>query len=258
MAGELLAQSSDRHGAVVRWITLHTAEGPEDEFPSRPDLDAGSARDLLRFFQGKTDRSCHAIADDDVLLDGLVPYDRAAWTLRNGNPNSDNLEMCGLASWSRAEWLTHRPMLTIAARWIRARCAARGITPRRLSVAQVAGRSARGYIDHWTYTQATHDGTHWDCGANFPWDVFGALVNGGDDMPDPADLWSYPITNPDSGARITAANRLLDVERRVLITQTGVGQLAGQLAAVSAKLDRLLAFPVGQAPEPTDPQPPTA
>lgn len=168
---------------MVLWITIHTAEGPTDEFPSDPTRDAGSALDLLSFFESKTDRSCHAIADDDRLLDNLVSYDRAAWTLRNGNSRSDNLEMCGLASWTRAEWLTHKGMLANAARWVAGRLKARGMPVRRVTVAECAARSVRGYMDHWTYTQATGDGTHWDVGPSFPWDIFGPMVttayNGG-------------------------------------------------------------------------------
>jgi hypothetical protein len=176
MANELIAQSSSRQGATVLWITIHTAEGPTDEFPSRPDLDAGSARDLLKFGQEKTDRSWHACCDDDIILDNLVPYDRAAWTLRNGNIRSDNLEMCGLASWTRIQWLAHDRMLRIAAKWVAGRLKARGIAPRRLTTADVKNRSARGYMDHFTYTIATGDGTHTDVGKQFPWDVFGNYV----------------------------------------------------------------------------------
>lgn len=176
MANELVAQSSSRLGATVLWVTIHTAEGPTDAYPTDPNRDPGSAQALLRFFQGKTDRSCHAIADDDVLLDNLVPYERAAWTLRGGNRYSDNLEMCGLASWSRDEWLTHKRMLELAARWVSGRLKARGLAKRRLTVGQVAAKSAAGYIDHWTYTRATGDGTHWDVGDGFPWDYFGARV----------------------------------------------------------------------------------
>jgi N-acetylmuramoyl-L-alanine amidase-like protein len=172
MTNELSRQSQERDGAMVKWITIHTAEGPTDEFPADPKLDAGSARDLVKFFEGKTDRSCHAVCDDDELIEGLVPYDRAAWTLRAGNKYSDNLEMCGLASWSRAEWLKHPGMLDNAARWAASRCKARGIPPRRLSIGQVAARALGGVIDHNTYTKATGDGTHWDVGPNFPWDVF--------------------------------------------------------------------------------------
>jgi hypothetical protein len=100
--------------------------------------------------------------------------------------------------------------------------------PKRLSIAEVRARNASGYIDHNTYTQATHDGTHWDVGPNFPWDVFGNYVTsffsggtgGVDEMPEPKDLWTYGIRNPDSGLVMSAADRLLDVE-------TNVGKLIG-------------------------------
>lgn len=180
---ELIDQSSTRTTNVI-WVTIHTAEGPTDEFPARPDLDSGSARDLVSFFEGKTDRSCHAVADDDVLIDNLIPYNRAAWTLRGGNSRSDNLEMCGLASWSRPEWLEHPGMLRNAARWVASRLLARGIPNRRINIAQCAA-GVSGYLDHNTYTKAYKDGTHWDCGPDFPWDVFGEMVtdeyNGSED-----------------------------------------------------------------------------
>jgi hypothetical protein len=242
---ELEAQSSSRNGAAVLWIVIHTAEGPTDEFPSRPDLDAGSAEDLLAFFRGKTDRSCHAIADDDKLLDRLVDYSRAAWTLRNGNPRSDNLEMCGLASWSRAEWLTHKGMLSNAARWVAGRLKARQMPVHRVTVAECAARTARGYMDHNTYTVATKDGTHWDCGPNFPWDVFGQMVtlayNGGNPIMATLDaqdiaaiakaVWDYGVKNDSSGAVMSAGDRLVDAE-----------SLAGQALAQVGKSAYLLMY----------------
>jgi Rv2525c-like, glycoside hydrolase-like domain len=158
-------KSSPRGTAPVIWVVLHTAEG------------ATSVDNLRNFFADpNTQASCHAGADDTQLSDGWVPYDRAAWTLRNGNPISDNLEMCGFASWTRAQWLEHAGMIRNAARWAAGRCQARGIPARRLTVAQVAARNTAGILDHNTYTQATGDGTHWDIGPGFPWDVFLADV----------------------------------------------------------------------------------
>lgn len=215
---ELAEQSSDRGGVAVLWAAIHTAEGPTDEFPARPDLDAGSARDLLAFFREKTDRSCHAIADDDELLDHLVPYDRAAWTLRGGNVRSDNLEMCALASWSRAEWLAHPGMLRNAARWVAARCRARGNPPEYIGAAGVRDRR-RGYIDHNDYTQATGDGTHWDVGPNFPWDVFEPMVRAAYD--------GDPLTSPeDDTMALIFADRddFKRAVREVLNEGTGAGQ----------------------------------
>jgi hypothetical protein len=47
----------------------------------------------------------------------------------------------------------------------------------------VRGRAVAGVIDHGDYTDATGDGTHWDVGDGFPWDVLlpraDAILNGG-------------------------------------------------------------------------------
>jgi hypothetical protein len=160
-----MANSSSRNGTRVLWVTVHTAEGIR------------KASDLKAFFDRSTNSSSHAVADDATLLDNLVPYDRAAWTLRNGNSRSDNLELCGFAKWTRNEWLDqHQGMLNNAARWIRSRCQARGIPIVKLSPADVrAGRA--GVIGHVDYTQGTNDGSHWDPGPGFPWDVVIARAN---------------------------------------------------------------------------------
>lgn len=154
-----MAKSSSRGSTRVKWIVVHTAEGIR------------KASDLKAFFDRSTVSSAHAVADDSTLLDNLVPYERAAWTLRNGNEESDNLELCGFASWSRETWINeHHGMLEKAAEWIRSRCRARGIPMVKLSAADVrAGKS--GVIGHVDYTNGMQDGTHWDPGPGFPWDV---------------------------------------------------------------------------------------
>jgi hypothetical protein len=178
--------SSSRNGAQVRVICLHTTEG------------IMSAVDLRAFFNRPTATgSSHASADATGLLlsgskDGFVDYSLAAWTLRNGNAWSDNMEMCGWASWTRADWLARPNLLEATAGWLAERHLARPYIPlRRLSVDELrAGQY--GVIDHNTYTLATGDGTHWDVGTGFPWDVVmpraQQLANGEvDDMYGPAE-----------------------------------------------------------------------
>lgn len=199
-----MANSSSRYGATVIWVVIHTAEG------------ATRASDLAAYFDRSTDSSCHAIADDTTLLDNLVPYDRAAWTILNGNSRSDNLELCGFASWPRTEWLNHDGMLTNAAHWIRSRCQARGIPIRKLDPAAV-GRGESGVIGHWDYTRGTGDGTHWDPGPNFPWDVVIARAQGDNDMQlsDKIRLWD--------GREITYEGWLKDMYNEYLVPkQSGV------------------------------------
>lgn len=171
MAGELSGKSSSRNGVEVIWLAVHTAEGPTDDMPADPALDSGSARQLLRYFQRADVRaSSHAIADDDELLDDLVPYGRASWTLRGGNARSDNIELCGMAGWPRSTWLKHVGMLNNCARWIASRVKARpGIPVRFIGTGGVRSYD-RGVIGHVNYTEGTGDGTHWDPGPGFPWD----------------------------------------------------------------------------------------
>lgn len=226
--GKAMLKSSERSGAPVLWITLHTAEGAFDDDPANPSVDPGSVDNLRNFFADpNTQASSHAGCDDDRLSDGWVPYERASWTLRGGNSISDNLEMCGRAGWNRAQWMTHRPMIRNAAKWAASRCQARNIPVRRLTVAQVAARNMTGIIDHNTYTQATGDGTHWDVGPGFPWDVFLGDVNAfmqgvqqeEDDMAIFADRDEFDRA---VYAQVTAATREV-VPRALSRAMTGAG-----------------------------------
>jgi hypothetical protein len=159
---DMLRRSSSRGGAQVRWLAVHSTEG----IMRAADLRAWSS------WPG----SSHASADQYGNLlepdDGFVPYDRSAWTLRDGNPVSENIELCAFARWTRAEWLERPQLLELCAVWLARRYRAHGgrIPLRKLTVQQVAAGWA-GVIDHDDYTDATGDGNHWDVGEQFPWDV---------------------------------------------------------------------------------------
>jgi hypothetical protein len=165
-------KSSPRGTAPVRLVVIHTAEG------ARTAADLGSY-----FYQDNTQASSHAGSDDREIRN-YVPYDRAAWTVRSANPISDNLEICGFARWTRAQWLSTgtvdgctnpRARLELAAKWARERCLARGIPRRWLTPAQVAAGES-GIIGHVDWTVGMKDGTHTDPGSGFPKDVFMAIV----------------------------------------------------------------------------------
>lgn len=159
-----VSKYSSRLGERVRLICLHSSEGARDvyslaAFLNRPGINA----------------SYHG-AVDDQRYEAYVNYSNAAWALRGGNQESDNLCLCAFAGWSRAEWLRHPRMLELAAAWIAQRCIARKVPIRRLADPECAAamrddRHPGGVIDHWTYTRATRDGTHWDVGNGFPWDT---------------------------------------------------------------------------------------
>ncbi|GAA2823435.1 N-acetylmuramoyl-L-alanine amidase [Crossiella cryophila] len=176
---------SGRGGARVRLVVVHTAEG------------ARTAEALGRFFQGKTQASSH-VGIDDKRIEQYVNYDRAAWTLRSGNPISDNAELCGFAKWSRAEWLEHPRMLELTAQWIAERCRARGIPLRKLTPAQVAAGES-GVIGHHDWTVGKKEGSHWDPGPNFPWDLVMAKAggqSGEDDLPSPKEVAAATLDMP--------------------------------------------------------------
>jgi hypothetical protein len=172
--------SSSRNGQRGRLIVIHSAEGSR------------TVESLYAFFNGGVAASSHGGADGYKLADGWVPDERAAWTLLNGNPYSFNLELCGFASWSRAEWLSEgwvwnpqrtgqvwnpRQMIRHAALWVvRKRDAAKRLwgidipIDRKLSPNEV-GAGKAGLCGHADYTYGTGDGDHTDPGPNVPWDV---------------------------------------------------------------------------------------
>ncbi len=155
------ARSSNRNGTKVIWIGIHTSEGTS--------YGARGLRDAT-WWEG----SSHAVSDDKELLDhnsGCVHPDRAAWTLRSGNPRSVNIEQVSYAKWSRSEWLNnHMPMLRHTARWVADMSKRFNIPITYVGTRGVQNRSS-GVIQHNDYTVGTGDGTHWDCGPNYPIDV---------------------------------------------------------------------------------------
>ena len=154
-------QSSSRNGHRPRVLAVHTTEGI---------MRAKQLRDWTGW-KG----SSHAAADETGVLmdgagDGFVDHDRASWTLRSGNPWSENIELCAYAKWTRTEWLSRPKLLGACATWLARRSKARGIPLVKLTPAQYrAGQS--GVIGHHDHTVGYSDGTHWDPGPNFPWDI---------------------------------------------------------------------------------------
>lgn len=162
---------SDRGGARVRLVVIHTAEG------------ARTAADLGNYFSRPSVQASSHVGIDNNRVEQYVDYSRYSWTLLNGNPISDNAELCGFARWSRDEWFANQGMLDRAAAWIRERCKARGIPIRKLTPAEVDAGHA-GVIGHIDWSQSgVGQGDHWDPGYNFPWGYVIAKAAGGDPLP---------------------------------------------------------------------------
>lgn len=221
-----MAYKSDPRGSrPVTLIAIHTTEG---------SMTAESLGGY--FYRDDVQASSHSGSDDKKILN-YVPFSRSAWTIRSGNPITDNLEICGFASWTREQWLgVYRSRLEIAAAWTRARCLARNIPRRKLSSSQVA-QGMSGVIGHINWTEGKHDGTHTDPGNNFPWDVFMKLVaqdpNGDDEL---------DTTQSTQLHRIDAAiwDGGHDEEGEYDALMHSVEQLKKDIAAIKQKVDAYL------------------
>lgn len=159
-----VSKFSSRFGERVRLVVIHTSEG------------ARTVESIAAFCNRRGVNASYHGAVDDHRYEAYVNYSHAAWALRNGNQESDNLCLCAFAAWSRAEWLRHPRMLELTAAWIAERCTARGLPVRRLSDREVGDAMRNdahpgGWADHDGYTKGTGDGTHWDVGENFPFDL---------------------------------------------------------------------------------------
>ncbi len=194
----MVYKSSPRGTRPVSLLAVHTAEG------------ARTARALAAYFyRDDVMASSHDAIDGKETIH-MVPYHRASWTLRSGNPISDNVELCGFARWSRGQWLSTgvvdgvgnpRAMLGRLADWIRVRARARGIPVRKLSVVELS-QGHWGVIAHDDWTRAKNDGTHWDPGPGFPWDVVMAMVNPPEPDPIQEDDMSVIFAHGDSNTPI--------------------------------------------------------
>jgi len=168
-------KSSPRGSSPVYMIAVHTAEG------------AKTAEALGNYFWRDDVQASSHVGIDDTKTLAYVPYDRAAWTIREANPVTDNAELCGFAAWTRDEWINqHAGVLHQLADWIRSRCQARGIPTNKLVPVQI-GYQVWGVIGHadWTYGSSGllgyQDGSHTDPGTNFPWDYVMARVTAQED-----------------------------------------------------------------------------
>lgn len=158
-------KSSSRLGERVRLLVGHSAEG------------ALSVQSLAEFFAKNGVQASSHVGIDDLCIGTFVPRSRAAWTLRNGNQESMNAEMCAFAAWTRAEWFQHVAMLDNFALWLAEESAHFDIPLVHLSVpetlnAMVDDSHPGGVIIHRDYTLATRDGTHIDTGRNMPLDDY--------------------------------------------------------------------------------------
>jgi peptidoglycan hydrolase-like protein with peptidoglycan-binding domain len=117
------------------------------------------------------------VVDNNTTLT-VVDDTEAAWCILSGNAHTLNVCFAGsFAAWTRDQWLANDGMLRQAAQVIADWGHAYNIPlNRRLPSSEVL--TGQGIIDHHDWTIGANDGTHTDCGPNFPWDIFLGYVNG--------------------------------------------------------------------------------
>lgn len=147
-----------RERKAVNILVVHSAEGATDE------------TSLGSFFSRATTGSSNCGIGQDGGYASYVNYADTAWANPPLNQESDNVELCGFARWTRAQWLAHPKMLETLARWLAWRAAVRRIPLVLLSAADVRAGKA-GIADHRTVNAAHKASDHWDVGYSFPWDV---------------------------------------------------------------------------------------
>jgi hypothetical protein len=173
----------------VRLVIVHTAEG------------ALTYQSLGSFFSsGSAGVSSHTGIDDTPGRIGeYVKRGNKAWTAGDANPYSVNVELCGFASWSPAEWERHPTMLDNCARWIAEECRHYGIPIVKLGANEAThgGRGVCGHVD------VSGPGGHWDPGPSFPWSkVIHAAAHGGPvygQAPAAEQLLGRPIAHTGTG-----------------------------------------------------------
>lgn len=256
-------KSSARGSRPVTLASLHSAEG------------ARTAKSLASYFlRPDIMASAHDVVDADGII-SLIDYNRASWTLRSGNPISDNLEICGFARWTRAQWLSTetvdgcrnpRAMVRWAGVWLARRARARGLPLRFLTIDEVR-RGERGLIDHNTWTKAMRDGSHWDVGGGFPFDVALAdaaqHLNPTEGVPDMdarqdqnlTNVWhrldavapqSYFTLGPDGRVNRTSLAEFPGSQKNRLLTLVEGNTIMAALEDVESKVDRLLTLLEGK------------
>lgn len=166
---------------AIRYIVLHTTEGSEG--PS-------SAEDGNAYDKRRTDGvSTHYFTDSSgPAVQEVKDADTAHAALYHGNAIGIQIEICGRAGQSAAQWddAASRATLATTAALVAHLCKTHNIPPVRLTVDQCraswyAPSDARpkGIVDHYTVTRAYPEdgGTHTDVGPHFPWSDFLAMVS---------------------------------------------------------------------------------
>ena len=162
-----IGNHSPRGGVQPDLFIIHTQEGGDGD-PQR-----------LAEWMGTNGVSYHytvSTCSPRVLVCDVIDTDLQSWSVLSANPRSINLCFAGSHSdWSRQEWINNAAdSIDVAAYLAVQDCRKYGIPTKVLAPPKYSGRA--GITDHYYVTKILKDGSHTDCGPNFPWDVFTKAV----------------------------------------------------------------------------------
>lgn len=222
-----------RHGTRITNFLLHTQEGD------------GTAESLAAYLNNPGNgASYHYVVRDGIVVD-VVDTDDASWSVGDANAQTINLCFAGSrASWSRAEWMTLRDDIRIAA-WLAVQDAKRyGFSTE--VIAPPYGAEREGISDHRYVTEVIGWGTHTDVGPGFPWDIFANDVaqfvtpTGDNDMTPEQEAALLDIQTQLRGPNLEGWAQLGQNDQGQNLTLVdAIAKVLANQSALSAKLDTL-------------------
>lgn len=232
-------------------IFIHTTEGSE----GRTSAEAGAAYDARR-----TDgTSTHFFVDQDSTIQCVRTTDEAHAARQHGNDVGVQIEVCGRAGQSAAQWADAasagaieqcaRLCVALRKRYGTARFPLVNLTPAQLRA------GAHGFAEHKDATLAWPEdrGTHGDPGPNFPWSTLFARIRELEKPPAPTPPKGPAVATVMSQAEFDDHLRKADVVPRyaggvpvpptdanptVALTYI-LGYISGVVQRIEAKVDEL-------------------
>lgn len=192
-------------------VCVHTSEGSNPNAPA-------SATALANYQINSKTGSYHVIVDQSGQRLRCNTDDWQTWSTGNkGNDILCHLAFTAYSSWSRDKWLSEERMLrggaSVVAHWLKTY----GWPNRKVGVAGLPG--IVGHVD----TRAWGSTDHTDPGPNFPWDVFGRMV-------DEAMHGTTPTIPPKETQVTPEQYANLDHKLNLLLAQLGPWPQLGQNA----------------------------
>lgn len=158
---------------AIRLLVIHDMESAEK---------GDTAEAVARYFQTTTRQaSAHYNIDNNSVVQSVRDVD-TAWAAKNANADGLHFEHAGYASQTRGDWTDKysRAMLAVSAKLVAKKCRQYGIPIKHLTWQEIEagekGIAGHNDVTEWCQKTGRTQSGHYDPGANFPWDVYIAMV----------------------------------------------------------------------------------